>query len=228
MATRASAAKGKSATVNARPPAVLGELSGGTLPSGKPAPRSAARSPRPGVLSMLQGPRSIGYFLVFLGVALIIQGFHAMEHIVQSLQVFVFGVPRPQAGGLLGSAIDFPWVHFTYNFFFFIALAWATAWAFGLGGFRRFDRWAMWVLIIAAGIQTYHAGEHVIQITQELAVGTARPPGFIGFFQDNVVVHLLLNVVEWVLPFYAFAKFGGLAVMKDWILERKVTTPASA
>lgn len=228
MVGKASGANGKSASVKARPPPAVGGSSGGALPSGKAAPRAAARGPRQGILSMLQGPRSIGYFLVFLGVALIIQGFHAMEHIVQSLQVFVFGVPRPQAGGLLGSAIDFPWVHFTYNFVYFIALAWATAWAFGLGGFRRFDRWALWVLIIAAGIQTYHAGEHVIQITQELAVGTARPPGFIGFFQDNVVVHLVLNVVEWVLPFYAFVKFGGLAVMKDWILERKVTTPSAA
>lgn len=228
MATGRLAAKGKSASVKARAPARLDSQWVAASGAPKAQAPNAQGTGRPGILGALQGPRSVGYFLVFLGVALVIQGAHALEHIVQGLQVFVLGVPRPQAGGILGSAIDFPWVHFTYNFFYFIALAWATAWAFGLGGFRRFDRWAMWVLIIAAGIQTYHAGEHIVQITQEAAVGTPRPPGFIGLFQDNVIVHLLLNVVEWILPFYAFWKFGGLSVMKEWLVRRRVTTPSFA
>ena len=228
MAGKAIGAKGKSASVKARPPAAATDSLEGTRAHPREGRGGKGTRARGGLVAALRGPRSIGYFLVFLGVALIIQGAHALEHIVQTLQVFVFGVPRPQAGGILGSTLDFPWVHFSYNFFFFITLAWATAWAFGLGGFRRFDRWAMWALIIAAGIQTYHAGEHVIQIAQELAVGTARPPGFIGFFQDNVIAHLTLNVVEWVVPFFAFWKFGGLSVMKDWLLLRKVTTPSGA
>jgi hypothetical protein len=195
----------------------------------RPAPseeRLATR--RPTLLEKLRGPRSMGYFLVFLGVALIIQGFHALEHIVQTMQVFVFGVPRAQAGGILGSAIDFPWVHFTYNFVYFLALVWLVAWAFGLGGFRRFDRLGLWLLIIAAGIQTYHAGEHVIQIAQEAAVGTPRPAGFIGLFADNVIVHLILNLVEWVLPFIAFVRFGGIGVLKEWLLHREVKVPSAA
>lgn len=176
----------------------------------------------------LRGPRSIGYFLIFLGVALVIQGLHTLEHVVQSIQVFVFGVPRPLAGGLLGSAVDFPIVHFTYNFAYFLALIWAVAWAYGLGGFRRFDRAGMWALLIAAGIQTYHAAEHVIQISQEIAVGTPRPAGFIGLFQDNVLIHLLLNTIVWVLPLFAFWRFGGIGVMKQWILTRQVRMPSSA
>lgn len=186
-----------------------------------------ARKPE-SLVEKLRGKRSVGYMLVFLGVALVIQGFHVLEHIAQTLQVFVFGVPRPMAGGLLGSAVDFPWVHFVYNFVLFLALVWVAAWAYGLGGFRRFDRIGMWCLLIAAGIQTYHAGEHIIQISQEFAVGTQRPPGFIGFFQDNVVVHLTLNAVEWVLPFGAFWRFGGIEVMKNWILKREVIAPATA
>ena len=180
------------------------------------------------ILDKMRGPRSMGYFLVFLGVGLVIQGLHAMEHIAQTMQVFVFGVPRPQAGGLLGSAIDFPIVHFVYNFVFFLFLLWSVAWAYGLGGFQKLDRRAMWLLLIAAGIQTYHAAEHVIQISQEAAVGTARPPGFIGLFQDNIVVHMLLNVTVWVLPFIAFVRFGGMGVMKQWIFTRQVRLPASA
>lgn len=186
-----------------------------------------ARKPE-SLLEKLRGRRSVGYMLIFLGVALVIQGLHVLEHIAQTLQVFVFGVPKPMAGGLLGSAVDFPWVHFVYNFVLFLALVWVAAWAYGLGGFRRFDRIGMWCLLIAAGIQTYHAGEHVIQISQEFAVGTPRPPGFIGLFQDNVVVHLLLNTVVWVLPFIVFWRFGGIEVMMHWILRREVTAPATA
>ncbi len=195
----------------------------------RPVPKEellAARKPT--FLEKLRGPRSMGYFLVFLGVALIIQGFHALEHVVQTMQIFVFGVPRAQAGGLLGSAIDFPIVHFTYNFVYFLALVWLVAWAFGLGGFRRFDRLGLWLLIIAAGIQTYHAGEHVVQIAQEFSTGSPRPAGFIGLFADNVIVHLILNLVEWVLPFIAFVRFGGIGVLKEWLLHREVKLPSAA
>lgn len=218
MATTASK-KAKSVVIRPKP---------STAPSRRASGRQEAREGlRESLLEKLRGRRAVGYMLVFLGVTLLIQGFHVLEHIVQSIQVFVFGVPRPMAGGLLGSAIDFPWVHFVYNFTLFLALVWVAAWAYGLGGFRRFDRIGMWCLLIAAGIQTYHAGEHIIQISQEFAVGTQRPPGFIGFFQDNVVVHLLLNTVEWVLPFIAFWRFGGIEVMKNWVLRREVRAPAS-
>lgn len=219
-----SGSQKKSTSASVRPKPTSGDERKAARPDDR-APDERGRGES--LMERLRGPRSLGYFLIFLGVALIIQGFHALEHIVQTLQIFVFGVPRPQAGGLLGSAFDFPMVHFVYNFTYFLALAWATAWAFGLGGFRRFDRLGMWVLIIAAGIQTYHAAEHVIQISQEAAVGTARPPGFIGLFADNVIAHLTLNLVEWVLPFIAFWRFGGIAVMKEWLLRRRVTVPAA-
>jgi hypothetical protein len=210
------------------------EVKGARAPAYSRFPRAqgsgAKRVPRPTdrILEKLRGPRSLGYFLVFLGIGLVIQGLHTMEHIAQTMQIYVFGVPKPQAGGLLGSAVDFPIVHFVYNFAFFLFLLWSVAWAYGLGGFRKLDRSAMWLLIIAAGIQTYHAAEHVIQISQEAAVGTPRPPGFIGLFQDNVVVHLALNFIVWILPFYAFVRLGGIGVMKQWLFTRQVRLPASA
>jgi hypothetical protein len=176
----------------------------------------------------LRGPRSLGYLLVFLGVTLIIQGLHTMEHIVQVVQIMVFGVPGAVAGGLLGSALDFPLVHFFYNFVLFLALIWAVAWAYGLGGFQKLDRIGMWMLLIAAGIQTYHTGEHVLQLAQEAAFATQRPNGFIGFFVPNFLAHLVLNILEWVFPFLAFWRFGGLGVMKNWLLTRRVRNPVSA
>ena len=180
------------------------------------------------ILEKMRGPRSMGYFLVFLGVGLIIQGLHALEHIAQTMQILVFGVPKPVAGGLLGSAVDFPIVHFVYNFAFFLFILWSIAWAYGLGGFRKLDHRAMWLLLITGVIQTYHAAEHVIQIAQEAAVGTQRPPGLVGLFQENFIAHLILNVTVWVLPFWAFVRLGGLGVMRQWIFTREVRLPASA
>jgi hypothetical protein len=180
------------------------------------------------VLEKLRGPHSLGHLLIFLGIAVIVQAAHAVEHVVQTLQVFVFAMPREEAGGVLGSMLDFPWVHFTYNFVFFVGLLWAVAWAYGLGGFRRLDSIGMWALIVGATVQTYHTAEHVIQIAQQLEVGTNRPPGFIGSFQDNVLIHLELGVAGLVFPLVSLVRFGGIGVMKRWIAEHRVTVPAAA
>jgi hypothetical protein len=221
----------KKATVMYRPGA---KSSQGALGAGMPryppsvspssAPSSAARQTP--LLERLRGPHSRRYFLLFLGTAVVIQGLHDMEHIVQSYQVFFMGVPRPVAGGLLGSVFDFPVVHFLYNILFFLALIWAVAWAYGLGGFRTFDKVGMWALLIAAGVQSYHAVEHILQITQEAATGTARPPGAIGLVGDNIVAHLILNTFVFVLPLIALWRFGGVRVMWDWVSRKRL--PAAA
>jgi hypothetical protein len=198
------------------------------------APRTAGTGSVPprekeSVSQKLRGPRSRRYLLAFLGVAVIVQGGHVLEHVTQSIQVFVLGVPGSVAGGLLGSFFDFPAVHFLYNAIFFGALVWAIAWAFGLGGFATFDRSGLWALIIAGGVQTYHAGEHVIQILQALETGTNRPPGFIGFFGNNVIIHLVLNLVVWLPTVYTFYRFGGTAVIVDWVRAlRSWVAPAAA
>ena len=176
----------------------------------------------------LRGPRSLGYFLVFLGIALVIQGFHTLEHVVQVVQIVAYGVSPAVAGGLLGAWFDFPLVHFVYNFTYFIALLWAVAWAYGLGGFQKLDRLGMWMLIIATAVQTYHAAEHVIQLGQAAAFATNRPNGIIGFFVPNFWAHLILNAAVWVLPLMSFWRFGGFGVMKEWIFTRRVRLPANA
>jgi len=168
----------------------------------------------------MRGKNSRRYLLIFLGTAVVIQGLHDMEHIVQSIQVFFLGVPRAQAGGLLGSVFDFPMVHFAYNILFFVALTWAVAWVYGLGGFRKFDAAGMWTLLIAAGIQAYHAVEHILQVSQEAATGTQRPPGAIGLIGDNIIAHLILNTVVFVLPLFSLWRFGGFKVMWDWVFRR--------
>ena len=183
-------------------------------------------------LQKLRGRRSREYFLLFLAIALIIQGLHTLEHVVQSIQVFVLGMSPAVAGGLFGSVFDFPWLHFAYNFLFFGALIFAVAWAYGLGGFSRFDSVGMWMLFIAASIQTYHAAEHVIQIAQAFETGTARPPGFVGFFAGplggNVAVHLILNLIVWVPALITFYRFGGAVVFARWLSALRQARAARA
>jgi hypothetical protein len=199
------------------------------LEAGSRDERPAKKEP---FLQKLRGRRSREYFLLFLAAAVIIEGLHVLEHVVQSLQVFAFGVSPAVAGGLAGSLFDFPWVHFAYNFLFFGALIFAVAWAYGLGGFSRFDSVGMWALIIVAGIQTYHAAEHVIQIAQTFETGTARPPGFIGFFAapvgGNVAVHLALNLIVWVPTVIAFYRFGGAQVFTTWLASVRQARAARA
>lgn len=188
--------------------------------------KEAPPTPRESFFQKMRGRNSRRYLLIFLGTAVAIQGAHDMEHIVQSIQVFFLGVPRAQAGGLLGSVFDFPVVHFIYNIVFFVALTWAVAWVYGLGGFRKFDAAGMWALLIAAGIQAYHAVEHILQISQEAATGTQRPPGAIGLIGDNVIAHLVLNTAVFVLPLFALWRFGGFRVMVDWVLRRPAKAAA--
>ena len=64
----------------------------------------------------------------FLAVVVTVQGAHMVEHVVQLLQVTVFGVPDDDALGLLGYVVQFngteEWLHLGYNAVFFVAL-WA-------------------------------------------------------------------------------------------------------
>ena len=69
----------------------------------------------------------MGYrMFVFMTVVVVVQGGHVIEHIVQLLQVTVFGVPDDRALGLLGELIQFngteEWLHLGYNVVYLIAL----------------------------------------------------------------------------------------------------------
>jgi hypothetical protein len=202
---------------------------GGRAPARRLAPKG--EKPRKETLvQKLRGPKSRRYLLAFLAAAVIIQGLHVLEHVTQSIQVFVFGTSPAVASGLAGSIFDFPLVHFTYNFLFFGALIWGVAWVFGLGGFSKFDRAGVWAVVVAAAIQTYHAAEHVLQIFQSIETGTNRPPGFVGFFANNVIIHLLLNLIVWLPVVFAFYRFGGGAVIVRWaslVRQRIVARPTA-
>ena len=62
----------------------------------------------------------------FLVIVVVVQGGHVIEHIVQPLQVFVFGVPEDDALGLLGYVLQFngteEWLHLGFNSLYLLSL----------------------------------------------------------------------------------------------------------
>jgi hypothetical protein len=62
----------------------------------------------------------------FMTAVVAIQGGHVVEHVVQLLQVFAFGVPEQDALGLLGYILQFngteEWLHLGYNTLYLLAL----------------------------------------------------------------------------------------------------------
>ena len=62
----------------------------------------------------------------FFTAVIAVQGGHMFEHVVQVLQVYVFGVPDDDALGLLGYLLQFngteEWLHLGYNTFYLLAL----------------------------------------------------------------------------------------------------------
>ncbi len=144
---------------------------------------------------MLFGPSGWRNFLLALLALVTLQGFHVLEHAVQNVQVWYQHVLPPLSCGLLGCQLDFPWVHFVYNVAYFVGLGWMVVWAYGLG---QSNRWAVGSIIFATAFQGYHTFEHGVQLMQFFATGNPRPPGVIGVFGNNIVIHLIYNLIAWV------------------------------
>jgi hypothetical protein len=58
---------------------------------------------------------------VILVLAVAVQSFHMLEHIVQVIQKFV--LQYPVAHGVLGASLDFEPVHFTFNVVYLALIA---------------------------------------------------------------------------------------------------------
>lgn len=141
--------------------------------------------------------------LLFLG-ALLYQGFHQVEHTIETVQLRLLGhaTARTLIGGL-----DFEWVHLGANVF----LLWCLiAVAVGAGTDTR-DRWrsnavvGWWGLCAALTVQGYHVVEHLVRIVQYLVTGE-DPRGTVTTVLDPVWFHFGVNLT--VLVGMAVAFFG--------------------
>ena len=143
---------------------------------------------------------------------ILVQGFHFLEHCVQVAQRFWLN--DPNGNGLLGSLANVELVHFGYNSFFLLGLVWlffqlslATdpVWAH--------NRWVLFLVGAAVAVQSYHEMEHVLRLGQAIGwlpvppsadLTATDPPGLLGRWVNDVLLHWVLNGIVEALPVAAF------------------------
>lgn len=119
---------------------------------------------------------------------------HWAEHLVQAYQIWVMGMPRPHAMGILGMAwpwlVHSEWLHYGYAVVmlagFFLLLP-------GMVGRAR----TWWRVALA--IQFWHHIEHALLLSQALTgwrlAGSAVPTSLIQLVIPRVELHLFYNAV---------------------------------
>lgn len=147
----------------------------------------------------------------FMTAVVVVQGGHVIEHIVQLIQVLVFGVADDDALGLLGYVLQFngteEWLHLGYNALYLISLyllivplwritpAVLPVWAFGV-----FIAASVW-------IESWHMVEHGVIISHVIANGGCPCPGIgdraLGV--SDTILHFLYNAVAYAGIIVAFA-----------------------
>jgi hypothetical protein len=133
----------------------------------------------------------------FLAVVVAIQGAHMFEHVVQLLQVTVFGVPDDDALGLLGYVVQFngteEWLHLGYNAVFAVAL-----WLLVVPLWRVLPRRAFWTFAVACvWLESWHVVEHGVIISRVIANGGCPCPGIgdAALSITDTVLHFGYNAI---------------------------------
>jgi hypothetical protein len=132
-----------------------------------------------------------------LWIYLVLVILHWTEHLVQAAQIWVFGMPRPQALGALGYV--WPWLvksevmHFTYALLMLIGLVLLRP------GFRgAAKQW--WTASLA--IQTWHLFEHTLLFGQAIAgqnlFGSPVPTSILQQYVPRPELHLLYNLAVFI------------------------------
>ena len=153
------------------------------------SPRSSFRNFHDTLNGSWHGVASI----VFLAVVLA----HWGEHLLQAIQIFVLGWPRPAALGGLG--LMFPWLvtsewlHYAYAIVMLIGL-------FVLRGAYQGRARTWWG--IALGLQVWHHFEHALLLGQAVSgvnlFGSAVPVSILQLVVPRAELHLFYNAVVFI------------------------------
>jgi hypothetical protein len=152
------------------------------------------------LLAALNGPWHRTALQVFLAIVVA----HWAEHILQSIQVFVLGWPRPQAGGGLGLVwpwlVQSEWLHYAYAAIMLVGLIVLRP---GFHGYSR--QW--WTLALA--IQVWHHAEHALLLGQALVglnlLGAPVPTSIAQLVFPRLELHLFYNAIVFVPMVVAMA-----------------------
>lgn len=119
---------------------------------------------------------------------------HWMEHLLQAIQIFVLGWPRPTALGALGLLypwlVSSEWMHYGYAL---VMLGGLLLLLPGTAGQAR----TWWTIALA--IQVWHHFEHLLLLGQAFAMhplfGATVPTSIAQVFFPRVELHLFYNVI---------------------------------
>jgi hypothetical protein len=147
-------------------------------------------STRGHLLAAVNGPWHARLLAVFTAVVVA----HWLEHVVQAVQIFVLGMPRPKSLGLLGTIWPWlftsEWLHYGFAVVMLVGL-----WLLAPGFTGRARQW--WLL--ALGIQVWHHFEHLLLLAQAMTgyrvPGQTAPVSVLQLFVPRVELHLFYNAV---------------------------------
>ena len=152
----------------------------------------------------------------FMTAVVAIQGGHVVEHIVQMLQVTVFGVPDAKALGLLGYVLQFngteEWLHLGYNSLYLLALYALIVPLWRITPSVLPTR-AFWFFLGASvWLETWHMVEHGVIISHVIANGGCPCPGIgdAALGVTDTVLHFFYNLVA-----YAGVVLAYVFVLRD-------------
>jgi hypothetical protein len=152
----------------------------------------------------------------FMSAVVVIQGGHVVEHIVQLLQVTVFGVPDDSALGLLGYVLQFngteEWLHLGYNSVYLLSLyvLIAPLWRITPAVLPTLVFW--FFIAASVWVETWHMVEHGVIISHVIANGGCPCPGIgdVALSVSDTVLHFFYNVLA-----YAGIAVAYLLVLRD-------------
>jgi hypothetical protein len=153
---------------------------------------------------------------VILTVAVAVQSFHILEHIVQVIQKFVLQLPV--AHGILGASLDFEPVHFTFNVVYLalVALVWISFTKTPIRKMQLIYGLVTFVLVF----QSWHFIEHAVKLDQHFVNGCVSCPGILGHYFDVILLHFTYNAVVYVPLVVVFTIFQYKFVVKaDKVVE---------
>ena len=146
----------------------------------------------------------------FMTAVVAIQGGHVVEHIVQLLQVTIFGVPDDKALGLLGYVLQFngteEWLHLGYNTVYLLSLyaLIAPLWRITPAVLPVLTFW--FFMAASVWLETWHMVEHGVIISNVIANGGCPCPGIgdAALGVSDAVLHFFYNAIAYtgtIVPF---------------------------
>ena len=123
---------------------------------------------------------------------------HWAEHLVQAVQIYVLGWPRPQAGGVLG--LFFPWLVSSEVLYYGYAIVMLAGLFLLRKGFTEPKERLWWT--IALSIQFFHHIEHALlqyqAISGQFFFGRPVPTSLVQLWVPRVELHLFYNTLVFI------------------------------